>query len=144
VDKTNAEVRTNDRAPTLNIRLLALTALLCERLMTDPSTEAEIREQAARLYDQWVCFVRHDRWFSEAMRSPYLSAGGVTLMERMESFLHALVDRPREAGGAESQRCGKDSTRPEDRFIGRAVSLIEKKGRRALLAMAARIGGKSG
>jgi hypothetical protein len=144
VDKTNDEVPTNDRAPTSNIRLLALTVLFCERLIEDPSTDTQIREQAARLYDQWICLVRDDQWSSEAMRSPHLSAAGETLMERMETFHDALVDRLRKTGGAESQRCGKHSKRPEDRLVGRAVSLIEQKGRRALLAMAAHIGGKSG
>jgi hypothetical protein len=144
VDKTNDDVPVNDRAPKSKIRMLALMALFCERLLGDPSSETQIREQAARLYDQWISFARHDRWFSGTLSPPQLSAEGETLVEKMESFLGALVDSLRKAKGAESRRCGKGAKRLAGRLVGRAVSRIEENGRRVLLAMAAHIGGKSG
>jgi hypothetical protein len=144
VDNTNDDVPADDRAPGSKIRMLAFIALFCERLMGDPSCETQMREQAARLYGQWIGFVRHDRWFSGTVSPPQLSAEGETLVERMESFLGALADRLRKARGAESRRRGKDGKRRAGRLVGRAVSRIEEKGRRVLLAMAAHIGGKSG
>jgi hypothetical protein len=141
VEKKNNDL--GDRAPTSKIRMLALMVLFCERLLGDQSSEGQIREQAARLYDQWVCFVRHDRWFSDTVRPQHLSAEGESLIARMESFLDALVDRLRKTGVAQSRCRGKSAKPPEGRFVARTVSIIEEKGRRVLLAMAARIGGKS-
>ena len=144
METKNDDVRTNDWAPTSKIRMLAFMALFCERLIGDQSSDGQIREHAAQLYDQWVCFVRHDRWFSDTMRPQHLSAEGESLIARMESFLDAVVDRLPKTGAAQLQRSRKSAKPLEGRRVGRSASIIAKKGRRVLLAMAAHIGGKSG
>lgn len=143
MEKTNDDVRTNCGAPTSKIRMLALMVLFCERLIGDQSSDGQIREQATQLYDQWVCFVRHDRWFSDIMRPQHLSAEGESLIARMGSFLDALVDRLPKTGVAQLQRCRKSAKPLEARLVSRAVSILAAKGRRVLLATAAHIGGKS-
>jgi len=143
VDKIIDDVPTNDRASTSKIRLLALMVLFCERLMGDQSSEEQTREQAAQLYGQWVCFVRHDRWFPDTMRPQCLSAEGEALFARMKGFVDGLVDRLRKTGAAPLRRRRKHVKPREGQLVGRAVSIIEERGRRVLLAMAAHIGGKS-
>ena len=130
METKNDDVRTNDWAPTSKIRMLAFMALFCERLIGDQSSDGQIREHAAQLYDQWVCFVR--------------IADGESLIARMESFLDAVVDRLPKTGAAQLQRSRKSAKPLEGRRVGRSASIIAKKGRRVLLAMAAHIGGKSG
>jgi hypothetical protein len=142
VEQINGDATLSDRASTSKIRLLVLMVLFCERLMGDRSSGEHTREQAAQLYDQWVCFLRHDQWFSDSTRPQRLSAEGEALTARMKSFIDGLVDRLPKIGAPQLRLRRKNANAPEGQLVGRAVAIIEEKGRRVLLAMTAHIGGK--
>jgi hypothetical protein len=142
VEQINDDAPSTDRAATSKIRLLALMVLFCQRLMRDRSCEEQTREQAAQLYDQWVSFLRHDRWFSDTASPQHLSAEGEALAARMKSFVDGLLDRLRQTGATRLRTRRKNAKPREGQLVGRAVSIIEKKGRQVLLAMTAHIGGK--
>jgi hypothetical protein len=142
VEQINGDATPSDRASTSKIRMLALMVLFCERLMGDRSSEEQTRAQAAKLYDQWVCFLRHDRWFSDSTRPQRLSAEGEALTARMKSFIDGLVDRLPKTGALQLRPRRRNGKVLEGQLVGRAVSIIEEKGRQVLLAMTAHIGGK--
>jgi hypothetical protein len=142
VEQINGDATLSDRASTSKIRMLTLMVLFCERLMGDRSSEEQTRAQAARLYNQWVCFLHHDRWFSDTPRPECLSAEGEALTARMKSFIDGLMDRLPETGALQLGPRRKNGKALEGQLVGRAVSIIEEKGRQVLLAMTAHIGGK--
>lgn len=142
MEQINDDAPPSDRASTSKIRLLALMVLFCERLMRDQSSEEQAREQAAQLYGQWVCFLHRDRWFSDTRCPQRLSAEGEALTARMKSFVDGLLDRLRQTGAAHLRPRKRHVKSRQAKLVGRAVSIIEKKGRQVLQAMTAHIGGK--